>query len=153
MGVEMKTIRNTSIRRAQGFALIEVLVSVALFTIGILGLVALQARGVQFSTDSEDRNNAALLANDLATMMWTYKSVDYTASPLKASYQSWLDNRVKAVAPQCSPTCLPNGNATIALNVDAVTKAQVAVITITWRAPSKGASESDSRYVTEVMVQ
>jgi len=56
--------------RSAGFALIEVLVSVLLFAIGILGSVGLQARMTQTQTDSKVRADAANLIDELATVMW-----------------------------------------------------------------------------------
>ena len=53
--------------------LIEVLVSLLIFSFGFLGLIGMQARAVQLSTDAEDRSRAALLANDIVTTMWTQK--------------------------------------------------------------------------------
>lgn len=51
--------------RQQGFSLIEVLVTLVLLTIGMLGLVAMQGRGIQFTSDSVARNNAATLATEI----------------------------------------------------------------------------------------
>lgn len=48
-----------------GFTLIEVMVTLVLLTIGMLGLVAMQGRGIQYTTDSAQRNNAAMLATNL----------------------------------------------------------------------------------------
>lgn len=59
----------------KGVALLEVLVSVLIFSIGLLGLLGLQARAVSLSVDAEDRNRAALLANEIATTMWISRSV------------------------------------------------------------------------------
>ena len=52
----------------QGFALLEVLVSILIFSFGVLGLDRLQARAITLSTDAEDRNRAALLASDIASL-------------------------------------------------------------------------------------
>jgi type IV pilus assembly protein PilV len=57
-------------QRQQGFALIEVLIAVLLFAIGILGLVGLQASMTQAQTDSKVRADAANLVDELATVMW-----------------------------------------------------------------------------------
>ena len=56
---------------AAGFAMIEVLISVLLFAIGILGLVGLQATMTQTQTDSKVRADAANLVDELATLMWS----------------------------------------------------------------------------------
>ena len=49
----------------QGFALIEVLVSMLLFSLGVAGLIGMQARALQVSTDAQDRVQAAQLAQSL----------------------------------------------------------------------------------------
>ncbi|OEC35592.1 type IV pilus assembly protein PilV [Pseudomonas cuatrocienegasensis] len=49
----------------QGFSLIEVLVALLLTTIGVLGMVALQGRSIQYTQDSVQRNTAVSLTNEL----------------------------------------------------------------------------------------
>lgn len=55
--------------RTLGFSLIEVLVAVVLTCVGLLGMVALQGRALQYVQDSAQRNTAAALANDLVEMI------------------------------------------------------------------------------------
>lgn len=52
-----------------GFSMIEVLVTIVLICIGVLGLVALQGRTIAYTQDSAYRNAAAMLADDLQEMM------------------------------------------------------------------------------------
>lgn len=53
-------------RNAQrGFGLIEVLITLVLTGIGILGVVAMQSKSIQFTQHSINQNTAALLAADL----------------------------------------------------------------------------------------
>ena len=52
-----------------GFALLEVLVALLLFSLGILGLLGLQARAISTESDSQDRNRAALIADRCASQM------------------------------------------------------------------------------------
>jgi len=52
-------------RRSRGLSLIEALVSILIFSIGILGLIGLQARAIAFSSDAKFRADAAFLANQL----------------------------------------------------------------------------------------
>lgn len=58
-----------TISRSTGFTLIEIMVTLILMTIGMLGLVAMQGRSIQYTTDSTQRNNAVLLANELMEMI------------------------------------------------------------------------------------
>jgi len=58
-------------RRNAGFAMIEVLIAVLLFAIGILGLVGLQATMTQTQTESKVRSDAANLVDELAALMWS----------------------------------------------------------------------------------
>ncbi len=53
----------------RGFSMIEVLVTILLICIGVLGLVALQGRTIAYTQDSALRNAAAMLADDLQEMM------------------------------------------------------------------------------------
>ena len=56
--------------RTCGVALIEVLVAILLFAIGILGIVGLQASMLHAQTDSKVRADAANLVDELTTLMW-----------------------------------------------------------------------------------
>ena len=55
--------------RHGGFSLIEVLVALLLTTVGILGMVALQGRSVQYTQDAVQRNVAVDLVNQLVDMI------------------------------------------------------------------------------------
>lgn len=56
--------------RMQGFMLIEVLVSILIFTIGVLALVGLQASLTQAETEAKNRADASMLASELIGTMW-----------------------------------------------------------------------------------
>jgi type IV pilus assembly protein PilV len=119
-----------------GAGLIEVLVSILIFSFGILGLVALHARGTQLSVDAEDRNRAALLANEIATQMLTMQSVNLAETAVKA-WQVRVANAQVGGLPQGVGNVVVNGN--------------VANITITWRPPSRTGGDA-SRLTTQVVM-
>ena len=48
-----------------GVGLIEVLISLLILSIGLLGMAALQARGLTMTTESLQRTQAVILANDI----------------------------------------------------------------------------------------
>ena len=53
----------------KGFSLLEVLIAVVVFSIGLLGLASLQVTGLKMSHDSLLRSVASLHANDMADRM------------------------------------------------------------------------------------
>jgi type IV pilus assembly protein PilV len=55
--------------RSRGFTLVEVLVAILVFSLGVLGLVRLQAAAVKMSTDARQRAEATFLADQLLARM------------------------------------------------------------------------------------
>lgn len=72
------------IRKDQGgFSMIEVLVTLLVFTIGLLGLAALQLNALQGTSDSAQRSQAATVLQDLAERMRANpegRAADYAAA-------------------------------------------------------------------------
>lgn len=122
--------------RQSGIALLEVLVSVLLFSLGILGLIGLQARAISLSTDAQDRNRAALLANDIASAMWLGKSV-----AVNTGAGSTWQKRVSDVA----NAGLPNGAVSV-IAVSGTTNS--ADIAITWKAPDRSGAKAEQQSST-----
>lgn len=54
----------------EGSALLEALVSILVFSIGIFGLLGLQAASVKNSSDAKYRSDASYLANQIIAQMW-----------------------------------------------------------------------------------
>ena len=54
----------------QGMVLIEALVGILIFSIGILAMLGMQAVGVQTTVDAKYRSDAAFLANQVVSQMW-----------------------------------------------------------------------------------
>ena len=88
--------------RARGLTLIEVLVTMVLLGIGLVGLAGLQLRGMQVNQGATYRSQAAILAEDLADRMlvdpataaagtydanWTAAT---TGSPVQAKLADWI---------------------------------------------------------------
>jgi type IV pilus assembly protein PilV len=57
--------------KESGAFLLEALVGLLIFSFGILGIVALQAQAIRFTSDAEIRAEATYLANSLISKMWT----------------------------------------------------------------------------------
>ncbi|MFI4927016.1 MAG: hypothetical protein ACHP7E_04930, partial [Burkholderiales bacterium] len=73
--------------------LIEAVIAILIFSIGILGIVGLQATAIQQSSDARYRAQAAELAQQLLGQMWTG---DRTAAVLQSQYN-------------CTPPCAGAG--------------------------------------------
>lgn len=128
-------------RKQTGATLIEVMVSLMVFSLGVLGMVAMQGKAITYAVDSENRSRAALLANEIVAAMWA----EGTAAP--STQTDWLA-RVKDPA----ASGLPDASGVISPSTDDVTGITTTKVTITWRAPSKISSEGDSTYFTQVVI-
>lgn len=76
----------------KGFSLIEVLVALLLTTVGVLGMMALQGRSIQYTQDSVQRNAAVALASDIIEIMRSNPQELYTSSAPKSPINSGLKN-------------------------------------------------------------
>lgn len=51
--------------RESGFGMIEILIALLIMGVGLLGMASLQSRSLSMTTDSQNRSQAILLANDI----------------------------------------------------------------------------------------
>jgi type IV pilus assembly protein PilV len=123
----------------KGASLIEVLVAVLIFSFGLLGLVGLQSRAMQFAGDADGTNRAAALASELTSQMYIVGTGDPTNATLATAIPKW---KTKVQTPASGG--LPNGDATVSYTSTA--SPPVASIEITWATPSNPLSR---RYTTQ----
>jgi type IV pilus assembly protein PilV len=55
----------------EGVILIEALLAILIFSVGILAIVGMQAVAIKSVTESKTRSDASFLANELMAQMWT----------------------------------------------------------------------------------
>ena len=69
--IDCQNIRADSMKKQfmSGLSLIEILVTVVVLSIGLLGIAGMQAFGVRYSHDSYTRSQATMLANELIERM------------------------------------------------------------------------------------
>jgi type IV pilus assembly protein PilV len=127
-------------RALGGFALLESLIAIAIFSVGVLGLLGLEARAINYSLDAEDRNRAALLASEVASAMWLNGNVTLPA----ATYTAF-----QASAADPTKTGLPSGNLTVLATAGTTNSAD---ITITWKAPYRTTGEIGNTLTTRVIL-
>ena len=122
---------------ARGFSMIETLIALLLLSIGLMGLLGLQARAARMSTDTEDMTRASLLANEIASSMWVSTSA---ATVTPAQISAW---NARAADPTSGG--MRDGAVTV------TTAGKIATITITWRSSAPNSTATD-RYVTNVVI-
>lgn len=105
--------RLSSRKQESGSVLIEAMVSVLIFSMGILALVGLQGAMVKNSSDAKYRSDASFIAQERLGLMWT----DPT-------------NVANYVEDETPVALLPNGKRTVTVG-----PRRFATVTVTWQAP------------------
>jgi type IV pilus assembly protein PilV len=62
--------------KQQGVMLIEALIGILIFSIGILALIGMQATAIKNTTDARYRSEAAFLANQIIGQMWVDRPIN-----------------------------------------------------------------------------
>jgi type IV pilus assembly protein PilV len=133
----MKTTKFSSPKNQSGVMLIEVLIGMLIFMIGVLGLIGLQAKSITQSMDASTRSQAAFVAQEFFSQMEATLPTTARTSQI-ALNKAAIDTAAPAVfnawnaAVLQSPTLgLPNATATYLVIQDNGT---VAVeLNITWQ--------------------
>lgn len=151
--------------------LIEVLIAILIFSIGILGIVGLQASAVKASTDAKYRSEAGLLANELIGQMWVSDRTQANlqtafSSPNGVAYRTWAwegltSGTTAAPAPGTVLQTLPGTQANPPVIVVTPVPSPVGstsapgslvTITIFWKMPSEPDSAASHNYVTVAQI-
>jgi len=126
--------------------LIEALLAILIFSLGILALVGLQAAAIKQSADAKYRTEAALLTNEIIGQMWVS---DRTTAVLQANfntggttYNNWFA-RVSGILPG------------VAANPPAIAiDAQgIATVTVNWIAPNEPAGTPAHQYIAMAQIR
>ena len=140
-----------------GFVLLDALIGIVIFSIGILGLVALQSSAIKLAGDAKYRTDAAMLADQVIAEMWTNNAAsraDFIAQYAGgggtngAAYTAWA-NTIDCTSATASTGCLPG----VKTNPPVITITPIATdtndslvtVTVNWQAPNDTGPHS---YVT-----
>ncbi|MEO8157607.1 MAG: type IV pilus modification protein PilV [Betaproteobacteria bacterium] len=135
----MKMTTRRSSRKAQsGVMLIEALIGILIFSLGILAMVGLQAMSIKVASDSRDRAEASNLANQLVGEMWVNRtalaSYQYSGSgTAPAALTSWV-TQVNGSLPDSTtyPPIVTVGASPLGAAVGTQT-----TVTMRWRNPTE----------------
>ena len=135
-------------RTQKGSMLIEALVAIMVFSMGILAIVGLQATSIKLSADAKYRADAGLLANQLIAQMWV---ADHTtlgaafSSPSGAQYLTWVASSVQQSSlPGVAGSTLPSV---------AVSASNVVTVTMRWQVPGVSANSGIHNYVAIAQIR
>lgn len=125
--------------RQQGSILIEGLIAILIFSVGVLALMGMQAVAIKNASQAQYRSQAALLAGQILNQMMVdqVNIANYADGGGAPSRDAW-DVQVT--------DALPNGAGSIAY-VDTPATPRLATVTVTWRAPDEPV-DATHQYVT-----
>jgi len=126
----------------QGVMLLEALIGILIFSLGVLALVAMQAVSISNVSNARYRTEAAFLANEIISQMWMDRgtnlaNVDTYAfaggGTANVSLGLWVA-KVNTLMPKATtyPPTIQINNLPVALGMP---QARQVTVTVRWRAP------------------
>lgn len=119
---QLKSQPKSHLKSQSGIAILESLIALLIFSMGILAIAGLQGFMIKGASEAKNRSDASVIAQRRVAMMWTDAKADPAA--LAAAYAE-----VNTAVP-----ALPNGLRTTAFS--AVVLDEVTV-TVTWQSPGE----------------
>lgn len=136
----------------QGYVLLEALVALLIFSLGLLGMIGFQAAASKISTDSRFRTEAAMLADELMTKM-AASDVSKVQSEFGATGTKFVEWKTKRLE---GGSRLPNPEVTLQFSAGATSQVLRADLTIKWTMPGAGtganAREVQGVYTTRALL-
>jgi len=138
---------NRITHRQQGVMLLEALIGILIFSVGILALIGMQATAMRATIDAKYRSEASFLANEIVGLMWVSDKSNLAAfatspgSPATcpgAPVCPWI-TRVERLLPNAIGANAPE----IAIATNEVT------VTVRWKAPGD-AQASNHVAITQI---
>lgn len=150
----MNTITHHPQVRAQaGAILLEALVAILIFSVGILAVVGMQATAVKAAAEAKYRSEASLLATDLIGQMWVS---DRTGATMKTNFQGgegtdgaaytvWLNSVIGTLAGVTTTVNVPK------VTIDSATG--MVTVKMFWALPSEVAGTPAHNYAVVAQIK
>jgi type IV pilus assembly protein PilV len=136
-----------------GVALLEALIAILIFSLGILTVIAIQASSVKMAGDAQLRTRAALLADQLVGQMWTsggsIADLKTNFETSGTAYSAWLAD-VRSGLPGIADADDDTLSTLPEVTVEELAGADFGrvVITLYWRTPSMSGDQRHRHVVT-----
>lgn len=147
----MKTMK-TSAHDQQGAMLLEALIAILIFSMGILAIVGLQVASVRMSGDAKYRTDANMLANKVIGQMWvddrTHAQLlaNYGSGASGVAYTNWA-NEVQVTLPGVADEPANQPTIVVAPIAGTNTISSQVTVTVYWNLPGEPASSRHSAIV------
>ncbi|WP_290644701.1 type IV pilus modification protein PilV [Aquabacterium sp.] len=133
-----------------GVMLLEAMVAILIFSLGVLSVIQLQAVSIKQATGAEYRSMAALLANDVISRMWASDKTanalqtNFSSSTAGASYTQWLSTVRNSGLPNVSSdkSTLPTVTFTTIPATASGPASSRAEVTVFWQEPGDTTTHS-----------
>ena len=155
----MKLMQSRSIasfKNQRGMMLIEGLIAILVFSLGVLAMVGMQAQSVSHTSQAKYRVDAAFLANKLIAQMWTDAPANRPSYATGGTnFNTWVAQELNDYLPPgrssaiVTVTFIPNPTQNILINPTppALVRHKVTV-QIQWRGPNEPNSVPAHTYTT-----
>jgi type IV pilus assembly protein PilV len=128
-------IQRRSRQSQAGVMLIEALVAILIFSVGVIAVMGMQAVSIEQVSQAKYRTDASYLANQITGQMWTDLPNLATYATVGSTGRAGWDGVVAST--------LPSGTATITVVGSLVT------VTVNWRVPNESVTR---KYVSVVNI-
>ena len=130
----------------RGAFLLEALIAILIFSLGVLGIVGLQAKSIRYVSDAQYRGEAAFMVNSYISKMWTadykklaanYGDPTVSKSPAEDFQQNSVYKLPGASKIADNPTISITSGPGVVGGVTLSTESSLAVVTIWWLLPGE----------------
>ena len=127
--------------------LLEALIALLIFTMGILAVIGMQARTIGETMDARYRVDAAFLANQILSQIWADRAniASYACNPCQkssggnAATQAWV-SQIQNTASQSA--YLPGVTDSANQPTIAVNSSNQVTVTLSWKSPQGGGAHN-----------
>ncbi len=120
-----------------GSVLLESLIAVLIFFVGLIALVGISSQAIDLVGESKSRSDASYLADELIGELWT-NTASIGTFESSAEFTNWQDRVRSLIGPAASATMTPNGN-------------QLTIV-ISWPDKRSSSTSATHRYETTAVV-